>query len=85
MQPIEIGGWQPQGVLKDAVEALIRSMQFLVNALIWIAIYILPVLAILFVIFVLPPLLVVRAWMKRRKQKSAQKQPPTPPAAAPPA
>lgn len=85
VQPIEIGGWQPKGVLKDAVEALVRSLQFLVNALIWIVIYVLPVLAVLFVIFVLPPLLLIRAWMKRRKQKLAQKQPPTPPAAAPPA
>lgn len=85
VQPIEIGGWQPQGVLKDAVEALVRSLQFLVNALIWITIYVLPVLAVLFVVFVLPPLLLIRLWMKRRKQKAAQKQPPTPPAPTPPA
>lgn len=83
VQPIEIGGWQPQGVLKNAVEALIRSMQFLVNALIWIVIYILPVLLVLFLIFVLPPLLLIRAWMKRRKSKAVQKQPPAPPASPP--
>jgi hypothetical protein len=85
VQPLEIGGWQPQGVLKNAVEALIRSLQFLVNAIIWIVIYILPVFAILFLVFVLPPLLLIRYWMRRKKQKSIQKQPPTPPAAAPPA
>jgi len=85
VQPIEIGGWQPQGVLKNAVEALLRSLQFLVNALIWIVIYVLPVLAILFLIFVLPPLLLFRAWRRRQKSKAAQKQPPTPPAATPPA
>jgi hypothetical protein len=85
VQPIEIGGWQPQGVLKNAVEALIRSMQFLVNALIWIVIYVLPVLLVLFVIFVLPPLLLIRAWAKRRKQKAAQVKPPSPPSAPPPA
>jgi hypothetical protein len=85
VQPIEIGGWQPQGALKSAVEALIRSLQFLVNALIWIVIYLLPVLAILFIIFILPPLLLIRFLMRRQKRKAAQKQPPTPPAAAPPA
>jgi Flp pilus assembly protein TadB len=85
VQPIEIGGWQPQGVLKNAVEALIRSLQFLANAIIWIVIYVLPVLAFLFVIFVLPPLLLIRFWMRRKKQKAAQKGPPNPPAAAPPA
>lgn len=84
VQPIEIGGWQPQGVLKNAVEALIRSLQFLVNAIIWIVIYVLPVLAILFVIFVLPPLLLIRAWMRRKKRKAAQTQPPTPPSVVPP-
>jgi Domain of unknown function (DUF4349) len=85
VQPIEIGGWQPQGVLKNAVEALIRSLQFLVNAIIWIVIYVLPVLLILFVIFVLPPLLLIRYWMGRKKKKAAQKQPPAPPASVPPA
>jgi hypothetical protein len=79
VQPIEIGGWQPKGVIKDAVETLIRSLQFLVNALIWIIIYILPVLAILFVIFVLPPLLLIRAWLRRRKRKAALTHSPTPP------
>lgn len=83
VQPIEIGGWQPKGVIKDAVEALIRSLQFLVNALIWIIIYILPVLAILFVIFVLPPLLLIRAWVRRRKRKAALAQSPTPPGDSP--
>jgi len=85
VQPIEIGGWQPQGVLKNAVEALIRSLQFLATAIIWIVIWVLPVLAILFVIFILPPLLLIRFWTRRRKQKAAQKQPPTPPTAIPPA
>jgi hypothetical protein len=85
VQPIEIGGWQPQGVLKNAVEAFVRSMQFLVNALIWIVIYVLPVLLILFMIFVLPPLLLIRVWTKRRKRKAAQNQPATPPAETPPA
>jgi hypothetical protein len=85
VQPIEIGGWQPQGVLKNAVETLIRSLQFLVNALIWIVIYVLPVLALLFLVFVLPPLLIIRAWMKRKKRKAAQAQPPAPPTENPPA
>jgi hypothetical protein len=77
VQPIEIGGWQPQGVMKEAVKALIRTMQFLVNALIWIVIYILPVLLVLFVIFVLPIVLLIRAWSRRRaKRKAAAQQPP---------
>ena len=69
VQPIEIGGWQPQGVLKNAVEALIRSVQFLVNAIIWIVVFLLPVLFFLFVIFILPPLLLIWFWRRRREAK----------------
>jgi chemotaxis protein histidine kinase CheA len=73
VQPIEIGGWQPFGVAKDAIQALINSAKFILKALIWIVIYILPVLVILFVIFGLPVLLIVR-WQRRRKAKASQAQ-----------
>jgi len=46
-QPVEIGKWRPQGTLKRAVEALIETFQFLVDALIWIVLVVLPVLAII--------------------------------------
>jgi len=46
-QPMEIAGWRPQGTLKQAVEALIHTAQFLVEALIWILIYIVPVLLVI--------------------------------------
>ncbi|MEA3396131.1 MAG: DUF4349 domain-containing protein [Chloroflexota bacterium] len=45
-QPVEIAGWRPQGTFKQAVEALIHTVQFLVEALIWILIYIVPVLLV---------------------------------------
>ena len=77
VQPIEIGGWQPQGVAKAAVESLLRTLQGLGSALIWMVIYLLPVLLILFVIFILPPALVVRALLRRRaKQKANASAPP---------
>jgi hypothetical protein len=78
VQPIEIGGWQPQGVAKDAVEALLRTMQGVANAAIWVVIYLLPVLALLFVIFVLPVILLVR-YLRRRRQ-SQRAVPAAPPA-----
>jgi hypothetical protein len=76
VQPIEIGGWQPSGVLKDAVEALVKTMQGLVNALIWIVIYVLPVLLALFLIFVLPIYLIVRGIRRRGRAKKAIVTPP---------
>ncbi len=42
-QPIEIGGWEPQGVAKEAVQDLIFFFQDFVNFLIRFIIYILPV------------------------------------------
>lgn len=41
-KPLQIGGWQPVGVAKDAIEALIKSLQGLTNFLIWLVLYILP-------------------------------------------
>ncbi len=78
VQPIKIAGWQPQGVAKDAINSLIRTLQGLVDALIWIIIYLLPVLAILFIIFVLPPLLIFRAWRRRKSARPAAPPPPAP-------
>ena len=45
-QPMEIAGWRPQGTFKQALEALIHTVQFLAEALIWILIYIVPVLLV---------------------------------------
>lgn len=78
IQPIEIGGWKPAGVVKDAIEALIRAMQGLVNVLIWIVLYILPILLVLVLIFVVPPVLIIRAWLKRRKARKQAEQPDKP-------
>ncbi len=46
-EPISIGGWEPSGVARDALRALLRTGQIAVTGLIWLGIYWLPVLAIL--------------------------------------
>jgi hypothetical protein len=47
-QPITIGGWRAEGVVKDAIEALVRAFQGLATAAIWLGVYVLPLaLAIL--------------------------------------
>jgi hypothetical protein len=70
VQPLTIGGWQPVGVAKDAIQALIDTLQVLGNLAIWFVLYVLPVLlclliplAILWTIF--------RAWRRRRKMKTS--------------
>ncbi|MBL7163272.1 MAG: DUF4349 domain-containing protein [Anaerolineales bacterium] len=71
-QPIQIGGWQPVGVAKNAIEALINTLQGLVNVVIWMVIFLLPVGLVIGV-----PLSFLwrrfRRWRKKRKeQKQAQ-------------
>lgn len=62
VQPLTIGGWQPVGVAKDALQTLIGALKFLANAAIWIILFILPVLAIVLA----PPILIIRAVLRRR-------------------
>jgi len=71
IQPMQIGGWQPQGVVKNAAEALVKTFQLLFNFLIWVVVYVLPILLILFLIFVLPPLLLIRYLKRRSARKKA--------------
>lgn len=48
VQPLQIGGWQPVGDARNAVQALINTLQFLGSAAIWLIIYVLPVGLIIF-------------------------------------
>ncbi len=65
-QPIEVGGWRPTGVAKDAVETLIVFLQALADFLIRFAIVILPIGLILGV----PIWLVIRTILRRRRSRS---------------
>jgi hypothetical protein len=68
-QPLQIGRWQPQGTVKNAVEALIGAYQWFVDALIWIIIFVLPVAIVPIGILVLLAL-IVRGFIRRRRQSS---------------
>ena len=73
VQPLKIGGWQPVGVAKRAIQALINTLEVIANMLIWIGLYILPIVLILFF-----PVRWIWRWIKRlssqRKEKKAQKK-----------
>lgn len=75
-QPVEIAGWRPAGVAKQAFEALVAVFQFLLKALIWLVILIVPVAVFLGLLFyVLIRLL--RLIFKRRRHKQAATSPPS--------
>jgi hypothetical protein len=44
IQPIQVGSWKPQGVARDAIQALVNFLKSLVDFLIYLVLYILPVL-----------------------------------------
>ncbi|MCJ7513082.1 MAG: DUF4349 domain-containing protein [Anaerolineales bacterium] len=73
-QPIETGGWQIVETLKTAAEALLGAVKVLVRAVIWLGVYVLPVLLLLALIFVLPVYVIVRAI--RRRRRARRQQPP---------
>ncbi len=68
LQEISIGKWEPKGVALDAIQALVDTLQFLANAAIWIALYVLPV-AICILVPVVLAILVIRSIIRRRKQR----------------
>ena len=68
-QPIEVGGWQPQGVAKAALETLISALQTLVDIAIWFIIFILPVLLIISIPILLL-IFIIRRWRRRRKARA---------------
>jgi hypothetical protein len=67
IQPLTIGGWEPVGVIKNALQSLIAALQGLVNIAIWVAFLVLPILLIIGV----PLYFIIRGtrnWRRRRKQ-----------------
>lgn len=68
VQPLSVGGWQPVGVGRDAVQALINGLQILANVAIWLFLFMLPILLVIF----LPLFFIGRGllrWRARRKEK----------------
>jgi hypothetical protein len=71
-QPIEVGGWRPQGTLRNAVQSLVRALQFLVDAGIVIVVLIIPIL-IAIALPVAGLFFLVRAIVRRRRARKAEK------------
>ena len=73
IKPIEIGGWKPQGVARDAIQALVKFLQGFVNFVIYLALLVLPVLIVIFGPIALIVWAIV-AGVKRSKARKAKKQ-----------
>jgi Domain of unknown function (DUF4349) len=86
IKPIQVGGWKPQGEVRDAIQSLINFLQDFVNFLIWSVLYYLPKLLLIGLTIFLPIWLVylaIRAIRRRtKKDKTPPATPPEPPVAA---
>jgi hypothetical protein len=71
IQPLTVGGWQPQGIARNAIQALIDGLQFLANAAIWGVLFCLPI----FIVIAVPVWVIVklvRRWRNAHKKGKAQ-------------
>jgi len=68
-QPLQIGGWRPEGTAREAFTALIRALRFLGEAAIWTGICVLPVTLILGV----PTYFAGRTILRRRRAAKPKK------------
>ncbi len=80
-QPIAVAGWQPAGVAKQAIEALINMLQVIANTVIWFVIFALPVLLIILIPFALIVWLIRRLRGRERAAVAADSADRSPPAA----
>lgn len=67
VQPLTIAGWEPGGVAKEALQALISGLKGVANVAIWGVLWALPMLVVVFGPLVLIVLVVIRF---RRKNRS---------------
>jgi len=76
VQPVTIAGWQPKGVARNAVQALINFGKGFVNFLIWLAILVIPVILVIGT----PIFFLVRWLVRRNRRIQAQRRqvPPIP-------
>ncbi len=69
-KPLVVAGWRPTGTAANAVRTLVKTLQFVVDAAIWLIIYVLPTLVVIAIPFVIL-WAVWRRWRRRRKQGKA--------------
>jgi hypothetical protein len=68
-KPITVAGWRPSETISRALRALLQTLRLLVDAAIWIALYVLPV-----VVAVLIPLAgLVFLWRRMKKARPSTK------------
>lgn len=72
-RPLQIGSWRPVGTAKDAIEALISTLQFIGNVIIVLFLYVLPV-AIVIAILLWPLRKLYRRFRPKKEKNPAEEE-----------
>lgn len=72
LEPIDVGGWRPQGTARDAVRMLLRTLQFFADVAIVFVLYILPVLIVIAIPITIL-VLIIRGLVRRAKRRKLEK------------
>lgn len=73
-QPVSVAGWEPQGVAKEALQALVAALQGLANLAIWLVIFVLPLLIIALIPLIIMIGLIRWGWKRSRSRKKPAAQ-----------
>ncbi|NPV86903.1 MAG: DUF4349 domain-containing protein [Anaerolineae bacterium] len=72
--PLTIGGWKPQGVARNALQALINMLKFLGSVTIWVVLFFIPLALILLIpLYILYR--IIRHFVRKQKSAKASKEP----------
>ncbi len=69
-QPIEVGGWRPEGVARSAIDALLQALQGLGSIIIWGGIFCLPIAILIGV----PLFFIIRFGVRRFRNRQLEKE-----------
>lgn len=69
IQQVTVGGWQPEGIARDAVQGLINALKLLATIAIWLILFFLPIAIIIFI-----PIRIIWVLIRRARAKSQAKK-----------
>ncbi len=72
LEPIDVGGWRPQGTAREAVRLLLRTLQFFADAAIVFVLFILPTLIVIAIPITIL-VLIIRGLVRRAKRRKREK------------
>lgn len=67
IEPITVAGWKPQGVARDALQALINAGKVLVNIAIWFTIFVLPILVLIYLVIRVIIWIIKKLFFRKKK------------------